>query len=77
MTIERAKALAHETLSDTETRELFSHKGIDVERLSAPSAEWHGELVLVDFRDDLQNISIVVIVKPDGRTEISSIALDR
>ena len=46
-------------------------KEIDISQLPPPALEQQGEKVILDFKDYKQNAWIVVIVHPDGFTEIS------
>ena len=77
MPLKRAEMLARMALAERQSRELFARKGVDIDRLPAPRSDRQDDLVLVEFRYSPQNISIVVIVKPDGGTEITSMTLDR
>jgi hypothetical protein len=67
----KGKDIADKMLQKPSTAKLYSQINVDISILPPPKLEYQGNMLLVDYEDVSQNISIIVMVHPDGSTEIS------
>jgi len=68
--------MASAKISQLKSNGYFSAIDIDVDKLPEPDTEYQGNNLLVEYKDEIQNIWIVIVVPPNGQVEVSHTKLN-